>query len=438
MRPIAFSDTRPEIVSSIAPPYSPRSGSMSRKPPPFTGPASIDRPTPVGGLRPSARSIGPSAPSRSGGVVSVVRSPIPSTTAFRGPSAALNVAAASRFSRSSPGRTAIVADWISSGPSCTWTGSDTSRAPLPPKYSPCALDRPTDSPTPNVSPSGGRTLARKPSSPGDGAMTIRPSRSSISANASSFPVASMRAPPRTAAPAASNRLAAGDPMMSNREPCVPWASRRTENCADAAPGEPGVPMRSTRSSGATSGRTTTAIPPARSNATSRTSVRVSLSSMSNEIASLAYGIAANPGRADAVAGTGAMARPASNSGVSMPPPMSGARSTQSCTGCGATGGAPAIASRTAGASGLILAGRPSATSSERTASSSGSWRRSGLPQAYASRNTAPGSSVTFRRSSHATLRRRWAGRAPAAGMTSSRRTPTTRSASPTTGMEPSR
>ena len=106
--PIALRLRKSAISSCSAPAYSPRSGSMQRKPPPATMPASIESPTPFGGLNAKPRSTGPRLPSWK---ASVPTTPRRSTEALSGPSAPLPVTLSS--SGSPPGE----------APSPTWTYS---------------------------------------------------------------------------------------------------------------------------------------------------------------------------------------------------------------------------------------------------------------------------------------------------------------------------
>jgi len=85
------------IVSSIdncrAPAYSPLSGSNKMKPPPFTIPASIERPTPFGGRKPISNCTGPRLPLLPAGNEKIALAPISCIATSIGPNLPVRLAA---------------------------------------------------------------------------------------------------------------------------------------------------------------------------------------------------------------------------------------------------------------------------------------------------------------------------------------------------------
>ncbi len=81
---------------------------------------------------------------RSGGKLKVAVSPTFSTTALSTDRSPLIVAASSTGMPPFLNFTATSADMISIGPSWMWAGRLISSPPLPPKYTPCVVEKPMD------------------------------------------------------------------------------------------------------------------------------------------------------------------------------------------------------------------------------------------------------------------------------------------------------
>ncbi len=152
----------PSNCSCIAPAYSPRSESKARKPPPTTGPASIDSPTPDGALKPKSKSATPRLPPPCG-KLSAPSMPTWSTRARTGPIDADRLAETSALT--SPSRACSPICRLNSDTPATDrpTGTVASRPALPRSVRPLSLDHARPRSNSVRRPSDGSRLARNPS-----------------------------------------------------------------------------------------------------------------------------------------------------------------------------------------------------------------------------------------------------------------------------------